>query len=236
LLFFIPFLVTVPGGATGGYVDVPLSVLYLATAAYLTLYSLHHDAGAWRIYACSLALLPWAKREGVILWAVAAFCGTVIIGRERRWRSLLWLTPGVVLMASWKIFLVAMKTAEAREFTPITLGALQQNLSRVLPICRSVLAEMMETTRWSLFWPIVLLAFASLLIRPRDRRLPLLFIAVAAPIGLYAATYLFSAWPDFLEHFGASFPRLLLHVMPVAWLAIAIAMTRPPSPVLHSRD
>lgn len=236
LLFFVPFLVTVPGGATGGYVDVPLSVLYLATAAYLTLYALHHDAGAWRIYASSLALLPWAKREGAILWVVAALGGAVIICRERRWLSLLWLMPGVVLMAAWKIFLAAMKTADAREFTPVTLVTLQENLSRVLPICRAVMAEMMETTRWSLFWPIVLLAFASLLIRSRDRRLPMLFIAVATPIGLYAGTYLFSAWPDFLEHLGASFPRLLLHVMPVAWLAIAIAMTGAHGPGLNSRE
>ena len=58
-------------------------------------------------------------------------------------------------------------------------------------------------------------------------------VMVAAPIGLYAASYLFSAWPDFAEHFGRSFHRLLLHVMPVAGLAIAIAMTRP---VLNSRD
>lgn len=236
LFFFVPFLTQMPGGATGGYVDVPLSVVYLTTAAYLVIYSISHDASAWRIYSCSLALLPWVKREGAILWAVAALGGAVLICRERRWVSLLWLAPGVVLMAAWKIFLVAMKTAEAREFTPMTVATLQGNLSRVLPICRSVLEEMMETARWSLFWPIVLLAFVSLLVRSRDRRLPLLFIAVAAPIGLYAATYLFSAWPDFLDHFAASFRRLLLHVMPVAWLAIAIAMTRPTGPVPNSPD
>src|SRR4051794_26300973 len=35
LFFFIPFLSTAPGSATGGYADVPLSVLYLATTSYL---------------------------------------------------------------------------------------------------------------------------------------------------------------------------------------------------------
>jgi hypothetical protein len=236
LLFFIPFVTAAPGGATGGYVDAPLSVLYLATMAYLIVYATNHDARAWRIYASSLALLPWVKREGAILWAVAALCAAVIIYRQRRWSALLWLAPGVILIVSWKIFLLAMKTADTRDFIPMTLADFQQNLSRVLPICRLVFAEMMDTTRWSLFWPIVLLAFVSLLIRSRDRRLPLLFIAVAAPIGLYAATYLFSAWPDFSEHFASSFPRLLLHVMPVAWLAVALAMTRPASAVFNSCD
>ena len=236
LLFFVPFVTQAPGGATGGYVDAPLSFLYLATVAYLVVYTVNYDPRAWRIYAISLALLPWAKREGAILWAVAALCGAMIICRQRRWSSLLWLAPGVILMASWKIFLLAMKTADTRDFVPMTLVAFQQNLSRVLPICRLVFAEMLNTTRWSLFWPIALLAFVSLLIRSRDRRWPLLFIAVAAPIGLYAATYLFSAWPDFSEHFGSSFSRLLLHVMPVAWLPIAIAMASPPSPLQNLRD
>jgi hypothetical protein len=233
LLFFVPLVTAAPGGATGGYVDVPLSVLYLATAAYLVVYSMNGGESAWRIYAGCLAVLPWAKREGAILWAVAAVCGVVIVCRQRRWSSLVWLAPGVILMVSWKIFLLTMKAAETRDFAPMTLAALQQNLSRILPICRMVFAAMMNTRRWSLFWPIALLAYTTLLIRSRDRCLLLLIVTVAAPIGLYAASYLFSAWPDFAVHFGSSFHRLLLHVMPVAWLAIAIAMTRP---VLNSRD
>ncbi len=123
LLFFIPCPHRESPAAPLEVMSMcPLSVLYLTTAAYLVVYSINHDAGAWRIYACSLALLPWVKREGAILWAVAALCGAVIICRERRWFSLLWLTPGVLLMASWKIFLVAMKTADAREFTPMNSG------------------------------------------------------------------------------------------------------------------
>lgn len=236
LLFFIPFLTEAPGGATGGYVDVPLSVLYLAAVAYLVVYSMNGDATARRIYASALALLPWAKREGAILWVAAALCGVVIICRQRRWRSLLWLAPGMVLLLSWKIFLFAMKATEARDFLPMTLTTLRENLPRALPICRLVGGEMLTTTRWSLFWPIVVLAFLSLALQARDRRLFLLFVAVATPVAAYAETYLFSAWPDFSEHLGSSFPRLLLHVMPVAWLAIGIAMATSQRTPLNSRD
>jgi hypothetical protein len=112
---------------------------------------------------------------------------------------------------------------------------LWDNLPRAFPICRLVGTEMLTVTRWSLFWPIALLAFVSLALRARDRRLLLLFIAVAAPIAAYAATYLFSSWPDYSDNLGSSFPRLLLHVMPVAWLTIAIAMVRAPSRVVNSR-
>ncbi len=225
LLFFVPFLSNSPGNATGGYVDVPLSILYLATMAYLIVYAINREAYALRVFAVSLALLPWAKREGAILWLIAALCGAVVIWRgSRSWRSLLWLLPGAAIVVAWKIFLHAMHTIEAREFGPMTFGTLQANLSRTIPIGKMVMAEMLETQRWSLFWPCVALAFTGLAFRARDSRLLLLVIAVAAPVTLYGATYLFSIWPDYSMHFQASFPRLLLHVMPVAWLAIALAM------------
>ena len=236
LFFFLPFLTEAPGGATGGYVDVPLSVLYLAVVGYLLIYLTNPDASAWRVYASCLALLPWMKREGAILWAVAAVCGAVIICRQRRWFWLLWLTPGALLILSWKIFLLAMRTTEAREFVPMTLPTLWENLPRAFAIFRLIGEEMLTTTRWSFFWPIVLLAFVSLAFRSRDRRLLFLFTAIAAPLTAYAATYLFSFWPDFTDHLRTSYPRLLLQVMPVAWLPIAIAMNKCQPSALIGRD
>jgi hypothetical protein len=228
LFFFVPFLTNSPGSATGGYVDVPLSVLYFAAMAYLISYAGSQDRCTLRIFAVSLALLPWAKREGAILWLIGALCGAVVIWRGRRsWRLLLWLLPGVVIMAVWKIFLGAMETTKPLEFVPMTFETFSANLSRVLPISKMVLAEMLETTHWSLFWPGIAVAFIYLAMRARDRRLLLLVIAVGAPITLYAMIYLFSAWPDYALHFQQSFARLLLHVMPVAWLAIALVLPWP---------
>lgn len=227
LLFFVPCLTNSPGGAIGGYIDVPLSVLYLAATAYLLLSAIGDDPRAWRLSASCLALLPWAKREGAILWAIAVFCAAFTVWRQRRWSAFLWLAPGVVLIVSWKCFLVVMKATQPSEFLPINLTSLRAGLPRLLPVSHMVFGEMFEKTRWGVFWLIALLAFAYLLVRARDRRFALLFIAVAAPISAYAGTYLFSTWPDFSAHFRASFPRLLLHVMPTAWLAIAIALAGP---------
>ncbi len=228
LLFFVPFLTNSPGDASGGYADVPLGMIYLATTAYLTLYAVNRQPDMLRIFALSLALLPWTKREGTILWLIAAFGGAVVIRRYgRSKRALLWLTPGAVLIAAWKIFLHAMQTTDAREFVPMNFPTLIANISRVIPIFRMVGTEMLATSRWSLFWPCVLLAFAYLCVRARDRRLLLLGVAVAAPVALYSATYLFSIWPDYTRHFDASFSRLLLQVMPIAWLAIALAIAQP---------
>jgi hypothetical protein len=53
----------------------------------------------------------------------------------------------------------------------------------------------------------------------------LVAIGVVAPVILYLTTYIFSSWPSYTAHVTSSLPRLLLHVMPAAWLAIALALS-----------
>jgi hypothetical protein len=176
----------------------------------------------------SLAFLPWLKREGTILWAISAACGALVIWHARAGkRAFAALLPGAVLIVAWQAFLHLMRTTETREFVPISLAAFEANATRTVPICKMIIAEMARTQNWSLFWLGVALAFATLAWRARNFRLFLVAAAVATPIGADAATYLFSNWPDYRLHFEASFSRLLLHVMPVAWLAIAMALPWP---------
>lgn len=225
LLFFVPFLTNTPGNATGGYVDFPISVLYLATIGYLLLFAQQGGDNTLRLFAASLALLPWAKREGAILWLIATVCGAVVMWRAgRSWRAFLWLAPGAFILASWKIFLRAMHATDVSEFVPMTAATVHANAGRLSVIARFVVAEMRETERWSIFWPSVAVALVYLAWRARNDRLLLLFVAIVSPLVLYAVTFVFSGWPDYRLHFLASFSRLVCHVMPVGWLAIVAAM------------
>jgi hypothetical protein len=230
LLFFVPCLTTMPGGAEVGYVDVPIGMLYLAAIGYLVLAAERNDPSCWRIYALCLALLPWAKREGAVLWAIAALCGILIIGRIRRVRLAgLWLLPGPAIMLAWKAFYFSMGKTEQFEFLPMTLATLVKNFPRTSSIGQSVIAEMMDTTHWSIFWPLTAAVFLWLLLRAPDWRLLILFLAVSAPLFIDASMYLFSGWPNWTEHVEQSLSRLLLQVMPVMWLAVALGL-RPPQP------
>lgn len=236
LLFFVPSLTNSPGDTTGGYVDVPLSVLYFTAVAYLLCFENGGGPETFRIFGASLALLPWAKREGVILWGIGLICGAVILYEKReRLRSYFWLVPGAAIIAGWTFFLRAMHATETGEFLPVTFSSFVANLSRIFPIARMVLAEMSVTTRWSLFWPCLALAFACLAARANRRQALWLGFAIVMPIALEASAYLFSNWPDYAQHFQASFPRLLLHVVPLASLAIALAIA-PPAAASLPRD
>ena len=203
-------------------------MLYLAAIGYLMLASEMSQPCWWRIFALCLALLPWAKREGVILWAIAALIGILITWRsQRRWIRLLWLLPGPVIVFAWKTFYAAMGKTGAFEYLPMTLATLVKNAPRAGFISQAAINEMTEVRNWSVFWPIAAVAFVSLFWRARDRRLLILFVAATAPIVIYCFLYLFSGWPDWTAHVEQSLSRLLLHVMPVIWLGAALAL-RPP--------
>jgi hypothetical protein len=228
-LFFVPCLTNTSGGLQVGYVDIPISILYLAAIGFLLLHADTGEPSAWRFSALFLALLPWAKKEGSILWLVATVCAVVVIARRGRvWRTLVWLVPGPALMGAWKIFCHAMALAPTQEFQPMTLTTLRANLPRLEVIGRALLGEMMETGRWSIFWLIAAIAFLALFFRARKQRVVILFIAVWAPIAMYSATFIFSGWPDWYAHMNHSISRLLLHVVPLTCLAIGLA-ARPPN-------
>ncbi|MGI8432891.1 MAG: hypothetical protein ACR2MW_11460 [Chthoniobacterales bacterium] len=228
-LLTIPYLAGGVGGMLSGYLDFPLAALYLAAIGYLLLYQKTGDEASYRIYVAALCLLPWMKREGLVLWFIAVLCGSVVLIQQRarvaRFAAL--LLPGLLIILLWQLFLKSAGTAPSHDFVPASLATLRTNLSHLVPIGRAVFAEFGEISRWSIFWFLVLVALATEFIRQRNTQCLLLGTALVTPIAVYSATYLLSAWPDYLNHLHASLPRLLLQVTPLGWLAIALALARP---------
>ena len=222
LVPFIPYLMVGPGGVIFAYADFPLSVFYLAALGYL-LHSLDkHDASLW-LYAACIALLPWMKREGLILWCVMALLGLVSSMRRKNVRAFLWLLlPGLLVIASWRIYLALLNAVSPSDFSGLSFHTLHAN--RFFPICERLFAELTAIGHWSIFWLLAGAAMVYLVCRLHNMKSLMLAGAVLLPIILYCLTYLFSAWSSYTAHITASLPRLLLHVVPVAWLTIGVAL------------
>lgn len=223
LLFVTPQVSVGTGGAVTGYADFPLSAIYLAAIGFLAVSALREDAQAFRLYAACLTLLPWFKREGAVLWIVAAAAGAFFIARAGQPRRFFVLLPGAAIICVWKIFLLAMHTAPSAEFTPLNAEMIARSPQRLGLIANALLIELTNLEQWSLLWYLLAAAAGYSLLRRRAVSVVLLW-AIFVPIGLYSATYLFSAWPDVGKHIETSLPRLLMHVAPVAWLAIAVVI------------
>jgi hypothetical protein len=224
LLFFVPQMTVEVGCASGGYCDFPLSVFYLASAGCLFCAAEQGNEGFFRLYAACLALLPWVKRDGLILWAVAAACGLFVLLRTKKSAAFLVVfLPGLIIICGWHFYLGAMHSLQAADFLPFNLQTLRSHLDRAQPLLAALLAEFANLTTWSLFWFIVGVAVLYCIPRTRSPGVLALIIALIAPIILYLLLYLFSSWQNYLEHVGLSISRLLMQVAPVGFLLIALA-------------
>src|SRR5438309_9402407 len=227
LLFFVPQITVEVGCASAGYADFPLSVFYLAAAGCLFCASKQGNDFFFRLYAACLALLPWVKRDGLILWIVAAACGVFVILRTRKsYRSLLAFFPGLLIICGWRFYLNAMHALQGSDFLPVNLQTFGSHLYRIFPLLSALLEEFHDLRIWSLFWFVVAVGVAYLLRRMRDPRVLVLVTALIVPIALYLSIYVFSSWPNYLDHVGLSISRLLMHVTPVGFLITMLAVSR----------
>jgi hypothetical protein len=226
-LFFVPQITVEVGSAVGGYTDFPLSVFYLATIGYLFCAAKPRNDAFFRLYAACLALLPWVKRDGVILWTVAAACGLfVVLATKKSYRYLLAFFPGVLIICGWRFYLNAMHAPQGSDFLPVNLQTFASHLYRIFPLLSALLAEIRYLPTWSLFWFVVAVGIGYLLRRIRDPRVLVLLTALIVPIVLYLSMYVFSSWPNYLDHVGLSMSRLLMHVTPVGFLITMLAISR----------
>jgi len=225
LVPFVPFVMTSPGGVTVGYVDIPLSVFYLASLGYLLISLQSTSREPSIIFAALLTLLPWIKSEGVILWSLLALLSLLVALYQGRWRaSILSILPGLLLIVGWRVYLRVMDCILPSDFAHPTFQLLGANIGRLGTIFRIALLELTDTGLWSLFWLLVLVAIIYLAVTRSFSKL-LLIIGVVGPVLLYLLTYIFSGWPSYTAHITSSFPRLLLQVMPAGWLAIGLALS-----------
>jgi hypothetical protein len=227
LLPFVPAVIASPGGVLVGYVDIPLSAYYLAAIGYLLVWFRTNDLRDIMIFSACSALLPWTKTEGIILWAVFVFVGFILsFGKQRLAQFLISIVPGMILIIAWRLYLRAVHMSSHSDFESPSLGAIRHNFGRLGNVLRILFAEISETTHWSIFWLIAAVAMIYLFASRKLERIALAF-AIVIPVFVYSLIYILSSWPNYSGHMTSSFPRLVLQVMPSAWLAIGLALIRP---------
>src|SRR5207248_949546 len=134
-VFFVPQITVEVGCASAGYADFPLSVFYLAAAGCLFCACEPGNDAFFRLYAACLALLPWVKRDGLILWIVAAACGVFVILRARKSPlSSLAFLPGIVILCAWRLYLNATNALQAADFLQFNPETFRTHLNRALPL------------------------------------------------------------------------------------------------------
>ena len=225
LFLFVPWIYGGPGGIVVGYVDVPLGFFYLGAIYFLVVLAKNNTPSALALFLAFNSVLPWIKREGMVLWLVLGICGAYTIWKRRGiYYALASFLPGLALILGFRFYLQVMHSPASLDFVPVSFTAFRSHLDRIGPIVRELAEEMSIASHWSLFWLIVILSLIAAAVRGRIRNAASLFAFVAAPLALYCSTYLFSAWPDYIAHIESSQPRLLIQLIPTSWLIVALAL------------
>ncbi len=231
VLFFVPQITVEVGSVIFGYADFPLSVFYLAAIGYLLCANRNSDNNDFfRTYAVCLAFLPWVKREGVILWLIAAICGVFVIWRSKRSpKYLSALLPGLCIVLAWRIYLSQIHAVSSSDFMEINLVNLRANIHRLGPILSGFASEFTDLNVWGLFWLVAGLAGVYFVRRHGSAHALVLIVSIVAALAAYTFIYVFSNWPDHHRHAGLSMSRLLMHLAPLACLTLPAALASLPS-------
>lgn len=222
MMLVVPMFVFYPGGAVWVWGDFPLSAMATAALLYLVEYRAHRTGLA--CFAVILAAAPWIKRDGMIigLALLAVFAFTTF--RRREWKALVaGAVPFFAVAVGWKTFVTKMGAPALADFMTPTPALFFDRIGDLWRIATVAVRELFLWQRWSVLWPIAMLAGLRILREPALAQWRFAVGINAALIATYAGLYMFTVWPVLSWHMVTSFPRLLLAPAMIAVVLIAIA-------------
>jgi len=152
LLFLLPSATIAPGGAASLWADFPLTVIFLAAVLYLVRFS--KDGSSLPLFAFFLAMLPWVKREGIVLAAVLAWAFVWIAWRTGKMKRVpAVLLPLVLVWCGWALFLHTVHASADHDFLPVSFETVAGHLNRLPIILAALRVELLTFNHWSLLWP-----------------------------------------------------------------------------------
>ena len=212
----LPVLTLLPG-ASSGYADVPLAASACGAACFAFGALRTQDARYVNLAAALLAVAVWTKAEGAILAGAIGLTALAAAGStaRRRFSALVWVPA--LAVASWYAVLTFHGAEAAKDFHAPGSQELASTIDALAAVWPAVMRELIRPGHWGLIWPAFFAAVLFMMTARQSTRADWFLVgAVVIPLGVYAALYLFSAWPDVREHVGFSLPRLLVPLAPVA--------------------
>ncbi|HUP27024.1 MAG TPA: glycosyltransferase family 39 protein, partial [Chloroflexia bacterium] len=209
--------------------ELPLVVLALIASLYLLAWLKHGEPRTLAIAAICAGLMPWTKREGLVL--LGALCLALVLtnARSRRaWRAIgAFAISAGLLSAPWYLFMAQQGIVNAA-FLPVTPGVFAANIDRWGTILQLVWNSLTSYTS-GYIWPLTTIGMLVLYLVMRRvpggaRRTVTSFLPVAAVLYVLMTgfMYFFSAFVPYEQHILASVDRLIMQVTPylLVWAVV----------------
>ncbi len=220
LFFFVPSVVL---RTAAGEADLPVAAFYVASVAFLLEYWMRGDSRLLLMAGALGGMLPWVKREGILLWLCLMGVAFVSAVMRRHMRAFIQAAaPGLLWYVSWRIFLLLVHATTHPDFVPVSWKTINENSARIPQLLRTLMQELANLRNWSFTWLIPAVGVVRLFYGSRRSLTLAWLVLICLPAALYCSIYIFSSWEPFTDHMTASLARLLLHLAPVALLGIAV--------------
>lgn len=222
LLPLVPQVIIGTGGATSGWADFVVGLMYLLAGGYLVRAVVNEQPGLLGLVGALGAMLVWTKQEGVFLWLCLVLTA-VVAGKGHRGRSAIVTgAPALIVALGWRVFVQSLGIPQFPDFLPMAAATVFEHLNRVPALIELTVRQALDTRSWALFWP--MLAIAIVAVDRAKRRQQVVFaVLVLGPLLPYTLSFVLSAWVPYTSHFDSAMPRLMEHVAPLGVLAIASA-------------
>jgi hypothetical protein len=214
-------------GTSGAvYADIALAALMTVSFVYALDWLDTGSISALVVAVLSASLLPWLKREGVVLLLVLMVSVVIICRNRRAWKMAGWMIVCAVgVNAPWWI-LLSSRGVTNTDFVPMTAATFVNNLNRIPSIAYRVMSSGLSLD-WNLINPMVAASLLVLVISHWRQHLGIhltvrdvLLLAPILYIALICFSYIFSSHVPYQQHVVSSIDRLIAQVMPlpVLWL------------------
>jgi hypothetical protein len=215
----------VSGTAAAVFADVPLSVYALTAATFGCRWIEAGQRSHLLIAGAAGGLLPWTKREGLVVLAALAVSLLFVPGDRRRKLTVVaaWLAATAVFAGGWWLTLANGGIA-SDVFLPVAVATLADGLVR-LPRIAWLAGASLLTPSWSFFWIALPAAGIATAHGAHRRTDDALVISAVVYLALMSAAFIFSNYTPYGQHVVSSFPRLAVQVTPVAllWLVLRLS-------------
>jgi len=208
------------------FAEMPLTLLCVIAGVYMLKWLRDCSRGALLVASIAGGLMPWTKKEGLILLLALGIAILVMnFNRRHAWSGVggMALAAGLI-SGPWWLF-VAYNGIASPDFLPVTAETLQANIGRAEAIARLVLNSLFGSSL-GYTWPLIALAGVILCWPQRGRAGKRIedFLPVAAVIFIImmSCSYFFSAFVPYTDHILSSIDRLIAPVTPliVIWLVL----------------
>lgn len=211
------------GGA--GYADLPLAVYFLAATGFGFRFFQEGKKGDFLLSALFLSIGAWTKSEGITFLAAVLIIISVYAIYTRRREGIKIAVPAVVIamvfVLPWQLYVHTLPKLSFTMVSELSVSTIMSNMGRLPFILKVIVPRLFTANKYHISWALYAVLTAWGFRSFMRREYAFLQAALWIQLSFYIFVYVITPF-DLKPHIETSFDRLTIHLLPIAFLCMAV--------------